>query len=150
MDSAVKAVAFLHGKFGVPVLPDGADLADGIRFFPQKRFEVVYMEGTINILRAILVLHGVESQADDTLATQAAEILENPHNLATTTEVFAAAERAINSVQGKIQLHFERGKAPCHASGRKRCDTDNNDAVYHRSGQRRFSCKKIQNRRKTN
>jgi len=62
--SVIKTVGLMHRRFGVPVLPEGADLRgeNGIRVFRQQRFEVVYMEGVMNILEAILRLHGEQGQ----------------------------------------------------------------------------------------
>ena len=99
MSSAMRTVGLLHGKFGVPVLPDGADLQGktGIRVFVQQRFEVVYMEGVMNILEAILRLHGLQGEKGSSRESAVAELLEHPDKLAVTVAGFAAAENAINS-----------------------------------------------------
>jgi hypothetical protein len=99
MESAIRSVASVHGRFGVLVLPEGANLEEkeGIRLFKKERFEVVYMEGVMNILDAILSLHGAQRKKDSSRDSQVAELLEHPEKLATTIAVFAAAEHAINS-----------------------------------------------------
>jgi hypothetical protein len=101
MDSAIKTVSRMHGRFGVPVLPVGVDLEGRkeIRLFQQARFEVVYMEGVLNILESILRLHGVRRKKDGPLEDQVAELLEQSENLAMTLAVFAAAEHAINTAE---------------------------------------------------
>lgn len=98
MDSAMKTVGFMHRKFGVPVLPEGADLRgkDGIRLFKQQRFEVVYMEGVMNILEAILRLHGMQGKRGSAREPRVAELLGESDKLAATVAAFAAAENAIN------------------------------------------------------
>ena len=99
MNSAIRTVGLMHGKFGVPVLPEGADLQGktGIRVFVQQRFEVVYMEGVMNILEAILRLHGLQGERGFSRESSVAELLEHPDKLAVTVAAFAAAENAINS-----------------------------------------------------
>jgi hypothetical protein len=110
MASLIQVVVATHGKFGLPVVPEGAELADkaGVRFFKQERFEVVYMEGVFNILQAILLLHGVNGHSDDSRAAQVAKIFVDSDKLAATIEVFAAAERAVNSPEATE--HAERFK----------------------------------------
>jgi hypothetical protein len=99
MSSAMRTVGLMHGKFGVPVLPEGADLQGktGIRVFVQQRFEVVYMEGVMNILEGILRLHGLQGEKGFSRESSVAELLEHPDKLAVTVAAFAAAEDAINS-----------------------------------------------------
>lgn len=96
--SVTKTVVLMHRRFGVPVLPEDADArgANGIRIFPNQRFEVVYMEGVMNIVEAILRLHG-EMGDVGTRASRVAELLERPDKLAATVAAFEAAESAINS-----------------------------------------------------
>jgi len=122
MGYAIKAVMSLHGKFGVPVLPEGADFKDkeGTRIFKQERFEVVYKEGVLNILEAILRLHGVKSDNKHSPEAQVAEIFGHPDKLAITTAVFSAAEHAIQTAPSterseafKEQFNFIRtGEKP--------------------------------------
>lgn len=99
MNSAIRTVGLMHGKFGVPVLPEGADLQGktGIRVFVQQRFEVVYMEGVMNILEAILRLHGEKGRIGFPRDSTVADLLEHPDKLAATVAAFAAAENAVNS-----------------------------------------------------
>jgi hypothetical protein len=99
MNSAIRTVGLMHGRFGVPVLPDGSDLQGktGIRLFVQQRFEVVYMEGVMNILEAILRLHGLQGKKGCSRESAVAEVLEHPDKLVVTLAAFAAAENAINS-----------------------------------------------------
>lgn len=99
MSSAMRTVGLMHGKFGVPVLPEGADLQGktGIRVFVQQRFEVVYMEGVMNILEAILRLHGLQGENGFSRESPVAELLDHPDKLAATVAALAAAENAINS-----------------------------------------------------
>jgi len=99
MDSVIKTARFMHRRFGVAALPEGANLqgAEGIRIFPQKRFEVVYMEGVMNIVEAILRLHGMQGEKGCSRGSRVAGLLEHPDNLAVTVAAFAAAENAINS-----------------------------------------------------
>lgn len=97
--SVIKTCSLIHRRFGVPVLPDGADLRgdNGIRVFKQQRFEVVYMEGVMNILEAVLRLHGERGKVSVPRDCRAAELLGHPDNLARTIAAFEAAENAINS-----------------------------------------------------
>jgi hypothetical protein len=97
--SVIKTVVLMHRRFGVPVLPEGADLkgANGIRIFKQQRFEVVYMEGVMNILEAILRLNGEQGEKGCPRESRVAELLEYPDKLAATVAAFTAAENAINS-----------------------------------------------------
>jgi hypothetical protein len=97
--SVIKTVVLIHRRFGVPVLPEGADLrgADGIRIFKQQRFEVVYMEGVMNILEAILRLHGEQGKRGCPREPRVAELLECPDTLVATVAAFEAAENAIKS-----------------------------------------------------
>jgi hypothetical protein len=99
MDSVIKVATLQHRRLGVGTLPDGADLRgqEGIRIFPQQRFEVVYMEGVMNILEAILRFHGVRGEMGSARGSQVAELLQHPDKLAATLAAFAAAEDAINS-----------------------------------------------------
>lgn len=99
MDSVIKTATFQHRRLGVAALPEGADLRgqDGIRVFPQQRFEVVYMEGVMNILEAILRLHGEQGEKGFPRESPVAELLEHPDKLAATVAALAAAENAINS-----------------------------------------------------
>jgi hypothetical protein len=89
----------MHGKLGIPVLPDGLDLQGKgeIRLFPLRRFEVVYMEGVMNIVEAILRLHGERGTKGSSRDSQLIELLGRPGVLAETVAVFAAAENAVNS-----------------------------------------------------
>ncbi len=97
--SVTKTVVLMHRRFGVPVLPEDADArgANGIRIFENQRFEVVYMEGVMNIVEAILRLHGEMGRAGAPRASRVAELLERPDKLAATVVAFSAAESAINS-----------------------------------------------------
>jgi hypothetical protein len=97
--SLIRTVGLMHGKFGVPVLPEGTDLRGrtGIRLFIQQRFEVVYMEGVMNILEAILRLHGEHGDKGLPRESRVAQLLGEPDKLAATVAAFAAAEDAINS-----------------------------------------------------
>jgi hypothetical protein len=99
MASVIKTARFMHRKFGVAALPEGANLqgTEGIRIFPQQRFEVVYMEGVMNIVEAILRLHGMQGEKGCSRGSRVAELLERPDKLAATVAAFAAAENAINS-----------------------------------------------------
>jgi len=99
INSASKTVGLMHRRFGVPVLPEGADLKgeNGIRVFEQQRFEIVYMEGVMNILEAILRLHGVRGTVGSPRESPVAELLGHPDKLAATVAAFAAAEDAVNS-----------------------------------------------------
>jgi hypothetical protein len=47
MNSAIRTVGLMHGKFGVPVLPEGADLQGktGIRVFVQQRLKSCTWKG---------------------------------------------------------------------------------------------------------
>jgi hypothetical protein len=97
--SAVRTVVLMHRRFGVPVLPESADLQgdNAIRVFKHQRFEVVYMEGVMNILEAILRLHGEQGTKGCPRESRVAELLEHPDKLAATVAALAAAENAINS-----------------------------------------------------
>lgn len=99
MKSVIKTVVLIHRRFGIPVLPEGADLKGkvGIRIFEQPRFEVVYMEGVMNILESILRLHGMQGTIGTPRHAQVADLLADPAKLVTTATAFAAAEKAINS-----------------------------------------------------
>lgn len=99
MESVIKSVSSVHGRFGVLVLPEGTnrEVKEGIRLFRQERFEVVYMEGVMNILESILRLHGMQGKEGSPRGAQVAELLSHPDKLATTIAVFAAAEHAVNS-----------------------------------------------------
>lgn len=121
MDSAIKAVVSTHGRFGVLVLPQGADVEakEEIRIFEQARFAVVYMEGIFNILEAILYLHGMRSNKDASRDSQVADLLEQPDKLATTTAIFAAAERAINAADSTEKSEAFKGKFFFSKTGEK-------------------------------
>src|SRR5262249_23507218 len=99
MDSVVRTATLQHRRLGVGTLPEGADLRgqEGIRIFPQQRFEVVYMEGVMNIVEAILRFHGLRGQKGSARESQVAELWEHPNKRAATLAEFAAAEDAINS-----------------------------------------------------
>jgi hypothetical protein len=99
MESVIKSVFSVHGRFGVLVLPEGTnqEVKEGIRLFRQERFEVVYMEGVMNILESILRLHEMQGKKGSPRDAQVAELLSHPDKLATTIAVFAAAEHAVNS-----------------------------------------------------
>jgi hypothetical protein len=125
MEYSIKAAMNFHHKFGVPVFPEGGDVAgkDVARMFKQERFEIVYKEGVLNILESILRLHGLKNQKDQKdcpLEDKVAEFLEHPDKLATTIAVFAAAERAIHTAAStekseafKEQFNFIRsGEKP--------------------------------------
>jgi hypothetical protein len=58
---------------------------------------IVYMEGVMNILEAILRLHGEQGTKGCPRESRVAELLEQPDKLAATVAAFAAAENAINS-----------------------------------------------------
>ena len=98
-NSASKTVVLIHRRFGIPVLPEGVDLhgRTGIRIFPHQRFEVVYREGVLNILEAILRLHGSRGKRGAPRQSAVVELLRQPDKLATTVAVFTAAEKAMNS-----------------------------------------------------
>jgi hypothetical protein len=99
INSATKTVVLIHRRFGVPVLPEGADVKGNneIRLFKHRRFEIVYMEGVMNILEAILRLHGEQGTIGSPRESRVAELLEEPDKLAATVAAFAAAENAVNS-----------------------------------------------------
>jgi hypothetical protein len=99
LTSASRAASVFHRRFGIPVLPEGVDLRGeaGIRVFPRQRFEVVYMEGVLNILEAILRLHGRRGDHGVPRAAAVAEVLQDPVKLAATLAIFVAAEDAVNS-----------------------------------------------------
>jgi hypothetical protein len=96
--SAVRTVVLMHRRFGVPVLPESADLQgdNAIRVFEHQRFEDVYMEGVMNILEAILRLHGEQGTKGCPRESRVAELLA-PDKPAATVAALAAAENAINS-----------------------------------------------------
>jgi hypothetical protein len=112
MESAIKSVFSIHGRFGVLVLPEGSnkEVKEGIRLFKQERFEIVYMEGVMNILESILRLHGMKGTKGSQRDAQVAEILEQPDKLSTTIAVFAAAERAVNSAAAAVKSDVFREK----------------------------------------
>ncbi|MGX9789643.1 hypothetical protein [Mycobacterium sp. MMS18-G62] len=97
--NAIKTVVLIHRRFGVPVLPEGADLRgdSAIRVFKHQRFEVVYMEGVMNILESILRLHGERGEKGSPRGSRVAELLEHPDKRAATVAALAAAENAIDS-----------------------------------------------------
>lgn len=99
LNRASKTVVLLHRRFAIAVMPEGTDLRGekGIRIFGHPRFEVVYMEGVMNILEAILRLHGRRGRVGFARAPQVAEVLADPDRLAVTSAAFVAAEEAINS-----------------------------------------------------
>jgi hypothetical protein len=124
LTSVIKTVSLIHRRFGIPVLPDGADLKGrtGIRIFEQKRFEVVYMEGVMNILEAILRLHGERGQLGLSRGSRVAELLAQPDTLTATVAAFAAAENAINSAAAterseafKARFNFAQSGQPPRA-----------------------------------
>ena len=119
--SVIRTVGLMHGKFGVPVLPEGADLRGktGIRVFIQQRFEVVYMEGVMNILEAILHLHGERGEKGSPRGSRVAELLEHPDKLAVTVAAFAAAENAINSPEATDRSEAFKAKFNFIKSGEK-------------------------------
>ncbi len=121
MNSAIRTVGLMHGKFGVPVLPDGADLQGktGIRLFVQQRFEVVYMEGVMNILEAILRLHGLRGDKGFPRESAVAGLLEHPDKLIVTDAAFAAAENAINSPAATERSEAFKQKFNFFKSGEK-------------------------------
>jgi hypothetical protein len=98
MKSASRTVALMHGRLGIPVLPEGANVEGKgeIRLFPLQRFEVVYMEGVMNIVEAILRLHGERGTIGTPREAQLTKLLSQPGVLAATVAAFAAAENAIN------------------------------------------------------
>jgi hypothetical protein len=113
--SAVKTVVLIHRRFGIPVLPEEVDLRgqEGIRVFPHRRFEVVYSEGVLNILEAILRLHGQRGTPGVPRHSAVGELLRDPDKLAATVAAFAAAESAVNSPESteksdtfKAQFNF--------------------------------------------
>jgi hypothetical protein len=123
-NSASKTVVLIHRRFGIPVLPEGVDLRGqtGIRTFPHERFEVVYMEGVLNILESILRLHGTRGTRGIPRHSAVAELLSQPDTLATTVAVFAAAESAINSPEStemseafKATFNFTKSGEPPRA-----------------------------------
>jgi hypothetical protein len=119
--SVIKTAVLMHRRFGVPVLPEGADLkgANGIRIFKQQRFEVVYMEGVMNILEAILRLHGEQGQKGCPRESRVAELLEHPDKLAATVAAFATAENAINSAAATERSEAFKQKFNFVKSGEK-------------------------------
>ena len=121
MNSVVKTSSLIHRRFGIPVLPDGADLrgATGIRIFEQQRFEVVYMEGVKNILEAILRLHGERGTRGLPRESQVTERLGHPDKLAATLAALAAAENAINSPESTERSEAFKAKFNFTKSGEK-------------------------------
>ena len=121
MTSVIKTCVLIHRRFGIPVLPEGADLrgATGIRIFEQPRFEVVYMEGVKNILEAILRLHGERGTNGLPRESRVAELLAHPDKLAATLAVFAAAENAINSPESTERSEAFKAKFNFTKSGEK-------------------------------
>jgi hypothetical protein len=121
ISSVIKTVGLMHRRFGVPVLPEGADLQgqNGIRVFKQQRFEVVYMEGVMNILESILRLHGVQGKHGSSRETPVAEVLAHPDKLAATVAAFAAAENAINSPAATERSEAFKAKFNFVKSGEK-------------------------------
>lgn len=117
----IKTVGLMHGRFGVPVLPAGADLQgqNGIRFFDHQRFEIVYMEGVMNILEAILRLHGVRGKPGTSRDAAITEVLVHPDNLAATVAALAAAEDAINSPAASERSEAFKAKFNFVKSGEK-------------------------------
>jgi hypothetical protein len=98
MKSASRTVGLMHGRLGIPVLPEGANVEGKgeIRLFPLQRFEVVYMEGVMNIVEAILRLHGERGTIGAPRESQLAELLGQPGVLTATIAAFAAATNAID------------------------------------------------------
>jgi hypothetical protein len=121
MNSATRTVGLMHGKFGVPVLPEGADLQGktGIRVFGRQRFEVVYMEGVMNILEAILRLHGLQGERGFPRESPVADLLDETDKLAVTVAAFAAAENAINSAAATERSETFKAKFNFAKSGEK-------------------------------
>ena len=121
MNSAIKTVLLVHRRFGVPVLPEGQDLQgqNGIRAFPHQRFEVVYMEGVMNILESILRLHGVQGTKGSPRESPVAELLGHPDKLAATVAAFAAAEDAVNSPAATERSEAFKAKFNFTKSGEK-------------------------------
>jgi hypothetical protein len=121
MNSVSKTAVLMHRKFGVPVRPEGADLQreNGIRVFPQQRFEVVYMEGVMNILEAILRLHGLQGKEGSPRESPVAELLAHPDKLAATVAALAAAENAINSPAATARSETFKAKFNFIKSGEK-------------------------------
>jgi hypothetical protein len=119
LKSASRTVRLLHGKFGIPVLPHGVDHQGktGIRVFELSRFEVVYMEGVMNILEAILRLHGLRGQVGSSRVPQVIEVLSRPDALATTLAAFAAAEDAINGSASTAKSEAFKAKFDFVTSG---------------------------------
>ena len=99
MKSVIKTSSLIHRRFGIPVLPDGADLRgeNGIRVFGNADSKSCDMEGVMNILEAILRLHGEQGTKGLTRDFRVAELLGHPDKLAVTVAAFAAAENAIDS-----------------------------------------------------
>lgn len=121
MNSAIKTVLLMHRRFGVPVRPAGAELQGeaGIRVFKQQRFEVVYMEGVMNILEAILRLHGAQGKIGFSREAPVAGLLGHPDKLAATVAAFAAAENAINSPAATERSEAFKGRFDFIKSGEK-------------------------------
>lgn len=99
LKNASKTVTLIHRRFGIPVLPEFVDLKgqNGIRVFELQRFEVVYMEGVMNILEATLRLHGERGAVGSPRGCAVAELLARPDTLAATIAAYAAAESAVDS-----------------------------------------------------
>jgi hypothetical protein len=121
ISSVIKTSVLIHRRFGIPVLPEGADLrgATGIRIFPQQRFEVVYMEGVMNILEAILRLHGERGTNGLPRGSRVAELLGHRDKLAATLTAFAAAENTINSSESTERSEAFKAKFNFTKSGEK-------------------------------
>lgn len=121
MDSVTKSASLMHRKFGVAALPEGAKLQgnDGARVFPQQRFEVVYMEGVMNILEAILRLHGMRGEKGLARESRVVELLEHPDKLTATVAAFAAAEKAIQSPEATERSEAFKQKFNFIKSGEK-------------------------------
>src|ERR1700712_5397314 len=99
MKSASRTVGLMHRRLGIPVLPEGANLngKGQIRVFPLQRFEVVYMEGVMNILEAILRLHGQRGAIGTPRDAQVIELLGHPDALTATVAALVGAQKAIDS-----------------------------------------------------
>jgi hypothetical protein len=119
--NAIKTVVLIHRRFGVPVLPEGADLPgdNTIRVFKHQRFEVVYMEGVMNILEAILRLHGEHGELGVPRDSLVTELLQHPDTLAATVAAMAAAENAINSPESTERSEAFKQKFNFVRSGEK-------------------------------
>jgi hypothetical protein len=121
LKSASRTVGLMHGKLGIPVLPEGMDLRGGgeIRVFPLHRFEVVYMEGVLNILEATLRLHGERGLIGTSREPQLVEILGHPAALTTTVAAFRAAQAAIDSAEATARSEAFKERFNFIRSGEK-------------------------------